>query len=125
MHAEIAEAFLDAGIHVLCEKPMTATVEQAERLAVTVASSRAHFAVTHCYTGYPMVRQARAMIRAGAIGEVRLVEGQFACGEPGVLREPANPAERHWRFRASSMGRARVLRKISYHEQNIVEYVKS
>ena len=70
-----------------------------------------------------MVRQARAMIHAGAIGEVRLVEGQFAGGEPGVLREPANPAERHWRFRASIMGRASVLGEVGSHAHNIVEYV--
>ncbi|GAA0730636.1 Gfo/Idh/MocA family oxidoreductase [Dactylosporangium roseum] len=122
-HAEIASAFLDAGIHVLCEKPMTSTAEEADRLVATVASRAALFAVTHCYTGYPMVRQARAMIRSGAIGAVRLVEGQFASGEPGVLREPADPAQRHWRFRRSSMGPASVLGEVGTHAHNIVEYV--
>jgi predicted dehydrogenase len=122
-HAEISEAFLSAGVHVLCEKPMTATVDEAERLARAVAGGSALFAVTHCYTGYPLVREARQLIRAGAIGQVRLIEGQFACGEPGVLREPADASTRHWRFRQGSMGKASVLGEVGSHAHNIVEYV--
>jgi predicted dehydrogenase len=122
-HAEIAEAFLAAGIHVLCEKPMSATVEQAQRLTEVVRSSRALFALTHCYTGYPMVREARALVRCGAIGEARLIEGQFACGELGVLREPDDPARRHWHFRPDAMGKAAVLGEVGTHAHNIVEFV--
>lgn len=122
-HAEIAEAFLSAGIHVLCEKPMAASAGEAERLAVSVAGSRQLFALTHCYTGYPMVREARELVRSGALGEVRLVEGQFAAGDTGVLREPADPAARHWRFRQSTMGKASVLGEVGSHAHNIVEYV--
>jgi predicted dehydrogenase len=122
-HAEISEAFLSAGFHVLCEKPMTATATQAEQLARAVAKSSSLFAVTHCYTGYPMVREARQLIGAGAIGAVRLIEGQFACGEPGVLSEPADTSNRHWRFRPGSMGKASVLGEVGSHAHNIVEYV--
>lgn len=121
-HAEISEAFLSAGIHVLCEKPMTATVAEAEQLAQVAAESQSLFAVTHCYTGYPMVREARELVRSGAIGEVRLIEGQFACGEPGVLAEPADTSNRHWRFRPGSMGKASVLGEVGSHAHNIVEY---
>jgi predicted dehydrogenase len=122
-HAEIAGAFLSAGIHVLCEKPLAATTEQAERLARTVAASGRLFAVTHCYTGYPIVREARDLVRSGALGPVRLIEGQFACGEPGVLREPADPAARHWNLRPDAMGKAVVLGEVGSHAHNIVEYV--
>ncbi len=122
-HAEIAAAFLAAGFHVLCEKPMTATAAEADELARAVEDSRQLFAVTHCYTGYPMVREARELVRSGAIGAVRLVEGQFASGEPGVLREPEDISRRHWRFRAGSMGKASVLGEVGSHAHNLVEYV--
>jgi predicted dehydrogenase len=122
-HAEIAEGFLAAGINVLCEKPMTATVEQAEALTRSVASSTGLFVLTHCYTGYPMVREARHLVRSGVLGDIRLVEGQFAGGAPGLLREPEDPSTRHWRFRASAMGKASLLGEIGSHVHNIVEYV--
>lgn len=122
-HAEISAAFLAAGFHVLCEKPMTSTAAEADELARVVEGSSQLFAVTHCYTGYPMVREARELIRSGAIGSVRLIEGQFASGEPGVLREPEDISRRHWRFRAGSMGKASVLGEVGSHAHNIVEYV--
>lgn len=123
IHAEIAEAFLAAGIHVLCEKPMTATFAEAQRLAKVVADAGRLFALTHCYTGYPMVREARHLVRSGALGAIRLVEGQLAAGDPGVLREPADQRDRHWRFRPESMGKASVLGEVGSHAHNIVEYV--
>jgi predicted dehydrogenase len=122
-HAEISAAFLEAGIHVLCEKPMTSTLEQAEKLARTAEASEAMFAVTHCYTGYPMVREARELVRSGTLGRITLIEGQFAAGDPGVLREPEDPTKRHWHFKPSSMGRAVVLGEVGSHAHNIVEYV--
>lgn len=122
-HASIAEAFLGAGIDVLCEKPMTASAGEAIRLTRSVTASGRLFAITHCYTGYPMVREARALIRAGELGPVRIVEGQFAAGDLGVLREPQDAARRHWRFRQSSMGKASVLGEVGSHVHNIVEYV--
>lgn len=122
-HAEICEAFLAAGIHVLCEKPLTATAAEAEHLVDAVRRSGKLFAVTHCYTGYPMVREARELVRSGAIGQVRLIEGQLAAGDPGVLREPDGSSQRHWRFRPSSMGKPAVLGEVGTHPHNIVEFV--
>jgi predicted dehydrogenase len=122
-HLEIASEFLRRGVHVICEKPMTRTVEQAQRLVDEVDASGRRFLLTHCYTGYPMVRQAREMVRLGALGNVRLVEAEFAGGDPGVAREPADPSERHWRFRASSMGPAAILGEVGSHAHNLAEYV--
>jgi predicted dehydrogenase len=67
-HLEIAETFLAHGIDVICEKPLTRTTAEAERLAEHVAESGRLLLLTHCYTGYPMVREARALVRAGARG---------------------------------------------------------
>ena len=123
LHGEISSAFLDAGFHVLCEKPMTATAEQAETLHTDVGKSGLVFAVAHCYTGYPMVREARELVAAGAIGEVRMVEAEHAAGGADMVRDPADKSKRHWRFRESSMGRASVLGEVGSHPHNISEYV--
>jgi predicted dehydrogenase len=123
LHGEISSAFLDAGFHVLCEKPMTATAEQAETLHAGVHASGQVFAVAHCYTGYPMVREARELVAGGAIGEIRMIESEHAAGGPDMVREPADKARRHWRFRASSMGKASVLGEVGSHPHNIAEYV--
>lgn len=122
-HGEISQAFLKAGIDVLCEKPMVANLEEAKSLSETARSSGALFAVTHCYTGYPMVREARELVRSGALGAVRMVEGEFAAGDPGVLREPEDTSERHWHLKPSAMGKAVVLGEVGSHIHNLVEFV--
>ncbi|TAG16769.1 MAG: gfo/Idh/MocA family oxidoreductase, partial [Rhodobacterales bacterium] len=72
-HFEITKAFLEAGFNVLCEKPMTVTVEEGEEIVRIAAKTGKICAVNYCYSAYPMVRQARAMVRNGDIGKVRLV----------------------------------------------------
>ena len=111
LHFPVAKAFLERGIAVMCEKPMTKNVEEAWELSTLVEKTGKLFCLTHCYTGYPMVRQARQMIRSGLIGKVRLIEAELSAGDPGVMSEPANPSLRHWRFRAGSMGKHAILGK--------------
>ena len=77
MHHPIARAFLDAGIHVICDKPISRTVEEAEDLVRAVNQSRKVFVLTHNYTGYPMTRQAREMIAAGELGPIRVVQAEY------------------------------------------------
>jgi len=79
-HYEIAKAFLDAGIHVLCEKPLTMTVKEAVALEKLADKQRCVLAVNFGYTGYPMVREARTMVRRGKLGAIRLVVAEFAHG---------------------------------------------
>lgn len=122
-HLEIAREFLRHGIHVICEKPMTRTLAEARQLVQEVEGSGPRFMLTHCYTGYPMIRQAREMARSGELGKIRLIEAEFAGGDPGVAREVADLADRHWRFRADSMGRAAILGEVGSHAHNIAEYV--
>ncbi len=122
-HGEISEEFLKAGIHVLCEKPMVANLKQAYSLVEITRSSGAFFAVTHCYTGYPLVREARAIVQSGALGALRLVEGEFAAGDPGVLREPEDTSKRHWHFKPSAMGKAVVLGEVGSHIHNLIEFI--
>lgn len=122
-HQAIAESFLSRGIDVICEKPVTRDLAQAQALAKKITASGRSFCLTHCYTGYPMVREARTAIRAGLIGHVRLIETELSAGDPGVAREPADPARRHWRFRQDSMGPAALLGEVGSHAFNLSEYV--
>ncbi|KAJ0336633.1 hypothetical protein COL154_014346, partial [Colletotrichum chrysophilum] len=77
VHYPAAKVFLEAGIHVICDKPMTTTVSEAEDLVELVGRTGKLFILTHNYTGYPMVRQARAMVRDGQLGEIRLVQMEY------------------------------------------------
>lgn len=77
LHGAIAEAFLAQGISVICDKPMTATLAQADSLMAAAQASKGHFFLTHNYTGYPMIRQARQMVAEGALGDIRIVEANY------------------------------------------------
>ena len=122
-HQSIAETFLRHGIDVICEKPMTRDLAEAKALARTVAATGRLFCLTHCYTGYPMVREARAAVLAGLIGRVRLIESELSAGDPGVAREVADPAKRHWRFRRESMGPAALLGEVGSHAFNLTTFI--
>lgn len=96
-HFEITKAFLEAGFNVLCEKPMTMTVEEGEDIVRVAKASGKICAVNYCYSAYPMVRQARAMVRAGEIGKVRLLVTNFSHGHHGDATDADNPRVR-WRY---------------------------
>src|SRR5256884_7573456 len=78
MHYANAKTFLDAGIHVICDKPLTTTLEAALDLAKIVERTGLIFGLTHNYTGYPMVRQAREMVLAGELGAIRIIQVEYA-----------------------------------------------
>src|ERR1700756_481011 len=79
-HFEIAKAFAEAGFNVLCDKPMTFDLKQAEQLAEGVKKTGVVFALTHNYTAYPLVRQARAMVQAGELGEINAIRASYIQG---------------------------------------------
>ncbi len=78
LHAPVAQAFLEAGIHVICDKPLAITLDEGKALAALARDRQLVFALTHVYAGYPMVRHARSMVEAGEIGEVRLIQVEYA-----------------------------------------------
>ena len=96
-HFEITKNFLEAGFNVLCEKPMTMTVEEGEEIVRVAEKSGKVCAVNYCYSAYPIVRQARAMIRAGELGKIRLVVANFSHGHHGDAGASDNPRVR-WRY---------------------------
>ena len=102
-HFEITKAFLEAGFNVLCEKPMTVTVEEGEEIVKIVRTTGRICAVNYCYSAYPMIRQARAMVRAGELGNIRLVVTNFSHGHHGDAEDADNPRVR-WRYDPAMAG---------------------
>ena len=123
LHFPVAREFLERGIDVICEKPLCRDFAEALELRDLVARHERLFCVTHCYTGYPIVRHARAMVAAGELGAVRLIEGELCAGDQGVATEPQDPARRHWRFRKDSMGTGAILGEVASHAHHIVTFV--
>ena len=123
LHLPVAREFLTRGIHVVCEKPFTKNLAEACELRRLANESGRLLCVTHCYTGYPMVRQAQVLVREGAIGRVRLIEAELSAGDPGVVTEPEDPGKRHWRFRKSSMGESAILGEVGSHPFNLACFV--
>jgi predicted dehydrogenase len=122
-HHAIARAFLDAGIHVICDKPMTTSMEDARDLVRAVAASGCLFAVTHNYTGYPMVRHARAMVAAGEIGPVRVVQVEYPQEWLATPLEAAGQKQASWRVDPAEAGPAGSLGDLGTHAHNIAEFV--
>ncbi|MFT3972572.1 MAG: Gfo/Idh/MocA family oxidoreductase [Amaricoccus sp.] len=120
MHAAPAIAFLQRGIHVICDKPLTATMEQAEALAAAVEASDALFLLTHNYTGYPMVRQAREMVAAGNLGTLRVVQVEYA---QDWLTEATTGKQAEWRTDPARTGAGGSIGDIGTHALNLACFV--
>jgi predicted dehydrogenase len=121
LHGPIAEAFLAQGIHVICDKPMTATFEQAKSLMKAAESSRASFFLTHNYTGYPMIRQARQMITEGQLGDIRIVQADYLQDWLSAAPEADNK-QAAWRTDPAQSGGG-AIGDIGTHAYNLVSFV--
>jgi predicted dehydrogenase len=121
-HAEIARAFLEAGFHVLCEKPLATTVADASALVRLAAQRQRALAVMYGYTGYPQVRQMREMVRGGAIGRVRVVRIEFAHGGHARAVEAESPGTA-WRYDPEIAGPSGVLADAGIHGLHMASWV--
>lgn len=121
-HHEITAAFLRAGFAVLCEKPMTMTVEEAREIATIVDEGRLICAVNFGYTGYPLVREMRAMVRDGALGAIRVVKAEFAHGHHADAADEDNPRLR-WRYDPDEAGMSAVLADAGIHALHMACFV--
>ena len=122
-HFEIAAAALEAGFNVMCDKPLTFDLEQAEQLATLVDKSGAVFAVTHNYTGYPLVRQAREMILSGELGEINAVRSTYLQGWLRTRLENEKQKQAAWRTDPAKSGAAGSFGDIGTHAFNLVRYM--
>jgi predicted dehydrogenase len=123
LHFAPAKAFLEAGIHVICDKPLTTTVEDAQTLAQLVKKSGLIFGLTHNYTGYPVIRQAREMIAAGELGKLRLVQVEYAQDWLTTPLENTGQKQAAWRTDPAQSGPAGSLGDIGTHAYNIACFV--
>jgi predicted dehydrogenase len=123
LHFAPAKAFLDAGIHVICDKPLTTTVEDALALAEIVRRSGLIFGLTHNYTGYPLVRQAREMIAAGELGHIRVVQVEYAQDWLTTSVEATGNKQAVWRTDPAQSGPAGSLGDIGTHAYNLASFV--
>ena len=122
-HFPIAKAFLEAGFNVMCEKPMTLTVKQAEALKDVVSKSRKVFGLMHNYTAYPMVKLARDMVRQGDLGAIRKVVVQYPQGWLARAIEKDGQQQASWRTDPKQSGAAGCMGDIGTHAANLAEYI--
>jgi predicted dehydrogenase len=121
-HAGAAGAALAAGLDVVCDKPLTTRLEDAEALVRQVAQTGLVFCTTYNYSAYPMVRQARAMVKAGQLGPIRQVHLTYVQGHNATLVE-ADPARRNWRFDPAMAGESLILGDIGTHAHHLGAFV--
>jgi predicted dehydrogenase len=123
VHFEVAEAAVNAGFNVICDKPMTYDLDQAEKLLETVKNSDVVFALSHNYTGYPLVRQAREMIMAGELGEINAVRAQYIQGWLRSPLESEDQKQASWRTDPTKSGAAGAFGDIATHAYNLGRYM--
>ncbi|MGR3564196.1 MAG: Gfo/Idh/MocA family protein [Heliomarina sp.] len=123
VHYPAAKAFLDRGIHVICDKPLTSTWEDAEAMEKAVAGSKSLFILTHNYTGYPMVRQAQAMVEAGDIGKIRLVQVEYPQDWLTDPVETEGVKQAEWRTDPARSGAGGATGDIGTHAYNLASFV--
>jgi predicted dehydrogenase len=123
LHYAPSRAFLEAGIHVICDKPLTSTLEDALALEKVVAASGRVFGFTHNYTGHPMTRQAREMIAAGELGEIRVVQAEYPQDWLATKLEDSGQKQAAWRTDPKRSGAGGCLGDIGTHAFNLAEFV--
>ncbi|PIB28587.1 Gfo/Idh/MocA family protein [Maribacter sp. 4G9] len=122
LHFPMAKKLLDNGFHVICEKPMTTTLEEAKILLEAQQKSGAVFALTHTYTGYPMVRQMREMIKAGVLGKIHKVDARYYQGWINAIIHDKDKRNSVWRLDPKKAGISSCMGDIGVHAFNMVEY---
>ncbi len=124
MHAAPAIEFLNKNIHVICDKPMTSTMEDAHKLVEAVSKSDAHFFLTHNYSGYPVVRGMRSLIENGALGKIRIIKGSYLQGWLGSKEEDSGSNKQaEWRTDPSRSGAAGSVGDIGSHAMHLLEFI--
>jgi predicted dehydrogenase len=127
LHYPIAHAFLAEGIHVICDKPMTSTLADAHALVGVVRRSDCLFALTHNYSGYPMVRQARDMVAAGELGEIRVIQTEYPQDwlTHNIESDSANSGRKQaaWRADPLQAGNGGALGDVGTHAEHLARFI--
>ncbi|SMX43938.1 Gfo/Idh/MocA family protein [Octadecabacter ascidiaceicola] len=121
-HFEITKAFLEGGFNVLCEKPMTMTVEEGEEIVKIAEKTGKICAVNYCYSAYPMVREMREIVRTGQVGKIRLVVSNFSHGHHGDATDADNPRVR-WRYDPAMAGVSGQFADCGIHALHMASFI--
>ncbi|MBJ6986966.1 MULTISPECIES: Gfo/Idh/MocA family oxidoreductase [unclassified Devosia] len=122
MHFGPTKAFLEAGIHVICDKPITSTLEDARKLLDIKPKNGAKFLLTHNYTGYPLIRQAHQLVKSGALGKIRVVQVEYPQDWLAVEADEGNK-QASWRTDPSKSGAGGAIGDIGTHAYNLARFV--
>lgn len=122
-HYGVSKAFLEAGFNVICDKPMTVSLAEAKDLQRVVRKTGKVFALTHNYTGYPMVKQARSMVRSGMLGKINKVVVEYPQGWMAGFIENASSAIGMWRMNPKVAGGSCCMGDLGTHAENLVRYI--
>ena len=122
-HFDIAKTFIEAGFHVVCDKPMTMTVEESEELCRLVKEHDTVFALTHNYTGYPMVKQAKKLVADGKLGTIRKVVVEYPQGWLATFLEAEGAKQAVWRTDPKQAGVSSAIGDIGSHAENLARYI--
>jgi predicted dehydrogenase len=120
MHFAPAKLFFEAGVHVICDKPLTSSLADARALAAVKPAKGAKFLLTHNYTGYPLVRQAREMVKAGLLGKIRVVQAEYP---QDWLTEAVSNKQADWRTDPKRSGAGGAIGDIGTHAYNLLRFV--
>ena len=124
LHFAVAKCFLEAGIHVICDKPLTVDLDQAKELKKIVEDSGLVFALTHNYTGYPMVKEARRMVKHGELGRLLKIVAEYPQGYAvGDVEGEGSGAISNWRADPKIAGKSNCMGDIGTHAHNLVRYI--
>jgi len=121
MHAGPAYAFLEAGVHVICDKPLTTSLAEARKIKAAADKSGRIFAVTYNYTGYPLVRRAREMVQAGELGDIRLVQVEYPQDWLTTPLEKTGQKQAEWRVDPARSGAGGAIGDIGTHAYNLAD----
>jgi predicted dehydrogenase len=123
-HYAVAKAFLEAGIHVVCDKPLCFTLKEGRKLRELVKKSGLVFALTHNYTGYPMVKEARDWVRSGKLGRIMKIVAEYPQGYAiTALEQKGDGAISNWRMDPSVSGASNCMGDIGTHAHNLARYI--
>ena len=123
LHYDVAKTFLQAGFNVVCDKPVTLDLAQARELKKIITKSKKVFALTHNYTGYPMVKQAREMVKKGKLGKIIKVVCEYPQGYAITALTGETKAISNWRANPKIAGASNCMGDIGTHAENLVHYI--
>ena len=122
-HCSVAEPFVNNKVHIICDKPLTATIEEAHKLQQIVKKNNIIFALTHNYSAYPLLREAKKIVENGKIGDVRLINIEYPQGYTAGIKKEDEELTLKWRLDPSRCGPSMILSEIGTHAHHLLRYV--